>query len=616
MLNKKSIQALIIYVLKMKKVDKPGYQNLREKAEEVLKNKSAGTAYTQSEAEMLRLIHELEVHEIELKIQNEELLQAKEQAQRDAEKNTRLFDFAPSGYFILSKEGEIIDVNFSGRKMLGKARHSLKNSMFGFFISDDSKQIFNHFLTKSFESKITESCTVILSIENKIPVHCLLTGLADEKNENCLVNMVDISSIKQAEEKMKNLLNELTIANKEILFHNEEREKSAAELAIINKELEHSIQLNNEKNLFISILGHDLRNQFSGVLGFSELLQENIHLYTTAEIKDFINKIYTSGHKAYNLLEDILMWATTRSNKSNFNPQEMSFKDLCKKTIPILSQIADTKKIAISFNKRTDINFVADIEMLKTILRNLIYNAIKFTNINGSIKIKAKKNPGNVTISVSDDGIGIAPENLTKLFDTSQFNTTTGTAEETGTGLGLLLCKEFVEIHGGRIWVESEFGKGSVFSFTIPGKSKTIIENVVLDSDEVNRNDYLKVLIADDNELIRTVLGKMLTEYSNNILYAKSGDEAVETFRNNPDIDLIFIDFNMPGIDGYEATRIIRQISKKVIIIVETADTYSKVIEEFAGVVINDYFPKPFNKLYLDQLIRKHFNKGKSAWSA
>ena len=104
--------------------------------------------------------------------------------------------------------------------------------------------------------------------------------------------MIDISERKQAEENIKNTLTELTIANKEILFQSEERKKREEELVIINKELEHSIQLNNEKNLFISILGHDLRNQFSGVLGFSELLQENIHLYTTAEIKDFINKIY------------------------------------------------------------------------------------------------------------------------------------------------------------------------------------------------------------------------------------------------------------------------------------------------------------------------------------
>jgi two-component system sensor histidine kinase/response regulator len=106
--------------------------------------------------------------------------------------------------------------------------------------------------------------------------------------------------------------------------------------------------------------------------------------------------------------------------------------------------------------------------MLKTVLRNLVSNAIKFTNNGGAINITAEENPGNVTISVSDNGIGIKPNSLSKLFDISQIITTTGTAKETGTGLGLLLCKEFVEKHGGKIWVESEEGKGSDFKFTLP----------------------------------------------------------------------------------------------------------------------------------------------------
>ena len=106
--------------------------------------------------------------------------------------------------------------------------------------------------------------------------------------------------------------------------------------------------------------------------------------------------------------------------------------------------------------------------MLKAILRNIVSNAIKIYKQRWQIDIYSEKNPENVTITVSDNGIGIAPDNMTKLFDISQFNTTKGTAEETGTGLGLLLCKEFVEKHGGKIWVESEFGKGSDFNFTLP----------------------------------------------------------------------------------------------------------------------------------------------------
>jgi signal transduction histidine kinase len=162
------------------------------------------------------------------------------------------------------------------------------------------------------------------------------------------------------------------------------------------------------------------------------------------------------------------MWARTQQGKFPFKPQNLSFLDICKDILEILNPNAKAKNIAINYNAADGINILADIDMLKTVLRNLVANAIKFTNNGGSININAEVNSGNVTISVSDNGIGIKPDNLAKLFDISQVLTTIGTAKETGTGLGLLLCKEFVEKHGGRIWVESEIGKGSDFKFTLP----------------------------------------------------------------------------------------------------------------------------------------------------
>jgi signal transduction histidine kinase len=144
------------------------------------------------------------------------------------------------------------------------------------------------------------------------------------------------------------------------------------------------------------------------------------------------------------------------------------FRDICLDIFEILNSNANAKNITINYSAPDEINIFADIDMFKAVLRNLVSNAIKFTNNGGAININAEENSGNVTISVSDNGIGIKPHDLTKLFDISQVRTTTGTSEETGTGLGLLLCKEFVEKHGGKIWVESEVGKGSDFKFTLP----------------------------------------------------------------------------------------------------------------------------------------------------
>ena len=146
----------------------------------------------------------------------------------------------------------------------------------------------------------------------------------------------------------------------------------------------------------------------------------------------------------------------------------MNFTSICKDAVDALNPIAKAKNITINFSASDQINVFADIDMLNAVLRNLVSNAIKFTHTGGTIRITANQTESNTTISVSDNGIGIAPHNLIKLFEMSEVITTKGTAEETGTGLGLLLCKEFVEKHGGKIWVESELGKGSDFKFTLP----------------------------------------------------------------------------------------------------------------------------------------------------
>jgi signal transduction histidine kinase len=238
----------------------------------------------------------------------------------------------------------------------------------------------------------------------------------------------------------------------------------ARKIQQLNKQLE---KLNTDKDRFISILGHDLRSPFNALLGLSELLTENIRKYDIDEIENITNHINESAQNTYNLLYDLLMWARAESGKIPFEPQKLNFTNICKDILKILNPNADAKNITINHFASDEINIFADIDMLKTVLRNLVSNAIKFTNNGGQIDIYAEKNQANVTITIADNGIGIKPDDLTKLFDISQIHTTEGTASEKGTGLGLLLCKEFVEKHGGEIWVESKIGKGSDFKFTL-----------------------------------------------------------------------------------------------------------------------------------------------------
>jgi signal transduction histidine kinase len=186
-----------------------------------------------------------------------------------------------------------------------------------------------------------------------------------------------------------------------------------------------------------------------------------------------VNSISTSAQSTYTLLEDLLKWARAQSGNIPFEPRKVSFTEICKNIIELLGPNAASKNISINYLKSDDLVIFADIDMLKAVLRNLVSNAIKFTKSGGRIDISAKKNHSDITITISDSGIGIEPENLSKLFDISQIHTTPGTSQEKGTGLGLLLCKEFVEKHGGKIWAVSTYGKGSDFKFTVPLSSES-----------------------------------------------------------------------------------------------------------------------------------------------
>ncbi len=211
----------------MKNTDKKSDSaNLRHKAEEVLEKESAKTVSKLSEAEILKLVHELKVQQIELQLQNEELILAIS----DAQDAITLYDYAPAGYYILSKEGEIIKLNIVAAKMLGKERLYCIKSSFGFFVTGETRSIFNTFFDNVFQNKTLNSCDVTMLTNNGVQTYVNLTGIVSENGEQCYITAVNVSERKQAEKR-------LIIANNELLFQNEEKEKRAAELIVANKEL-------------------------------------------------------------------------------------------------------------------------------------------------------------------------------------------------------------------------------------------------------------------------------------------------------------------------------------------------------------------------------------------
>ena len=199
--------------------------------------------------------------------------------------------------------------------------------------------------------------------------------------------------------------------------------------------------------------------------------EEKLLLLNVDKVEIFVKQFNSTAKSTYKLLEDILMWVGAQQGKIPFKPHIIGFRDICLDILETLNPTARAKNISINYSASDEINLFADVDMLKTVLRNLVSNAIKFTNDGGTINIDAEENIENVTISVSDNGVGIAPDALKKLFDITEVLTTKGTAGETGTGLGTLLCKEIVDKHQGKIWVESTLGEGSKFFFTVPGET-------------------------------------------------------------------------------------------------------------------------------------------------
>ena len=242
------------------------------------------------------------------------------------------------------------------------------------------------------------------------------------------------------------------------------------------KEAENEIRLKNEelhklnavKDKLFSIIGHDLRSPFTTIMGFTDLLENNLRKYPLEEIEEMIGIIQNSARHTYKLLENLLNWAKTQTGQMHIYLEKISLNFIIQDVVYLSKAQAFKKNISINYLQKNELIVTTDENLLNTVLRNLVNNAIKFTNQNGIINISAIMKNDVVEISVSDNGIGLEDELKKNLFVDIIRQSQRGTNQEKGTGLGLTICKEFIEKLGGKIWVESEVGKGSTFYFTVP----------------------------------------------------------------------------------------------------------------------------------------------------
>jgi signal transduction histidine kinase len=226
--------------------------------------------------------------------------------------------------------------------------------------------------------------------------------------------------------------------------------------------------LNATKDKFFSIIAHDLKSPFNATMGYSTLLLEQIKLKDYDGIEEYAESIQKSSQRAMDLLKNLLEWSRSQTGRLAFHPDYIDMVLLINETTELLKDSAIQKSISMVKKLPASAKVFGDKDMINAILRNLISNAVKFTHPGGTIQLAAEQRPEEWVISVKDNGVGIRKNDLDKLFRIEETHSTYGTQNEVGTGLGLLLAKEFVTKHGGRIWVESEAGKGSTFFFTIP----------------------------------------------------------------------------------------------------------------------------------------------------
>lgn len=244
-----------------------------------------------------------------------------------------------------------------------------------------------------------------------------------------------------------------------------ERKEKEEQIKKYSKQLE---ELNKNKDKFISVLAHDLRGPFTPILGYTELLATSAEYLTYQEIKEYAHSLDVIVKNQFQLLENVLDWSRLEGNRLKIEPKELNLFDEVKKVLNLYQPIYSDKEIQIIEKVDPAYEIITDQHALNTILRNLISNAIKFTPRKGTIQIIASKENDGYKIKIIDSGIGIPEENLSKIFGGEFGFTTRGTNNEKGTGLGLTICKELVEKLGGKIWVESEVGKGSTFTIVIP----------------------------------------------------------------------------------------------------------------------------------------------------
>jgi PAS domain S-box-containing protein len=360
----------------------------------------------------------------------------------DAELFRLGFENANIGMCLVDLKGNLFKVNSQMASIFGYSTDELEQMNVNDIAHSESNTISTEFIQNATNGTISQTEFEKNYFHKDGSIICCLvrSSLIKDENHNPLFFISHIQDITDKKKAERTLLKQ-------------------------KKELQ---KLNSEKDKFFSIIAHDLINPFNSIINFSNLLEGHVKNKENDEIEEISKIIHRSSNRMMNLLVNLMEWSQSKTGRMDFAPTHFEMEDLINDAMLLFDETAKQKNIILQKSIELGKPILADRNMLFTVVRNLISNAIKYSNIDGVINITAKENKGVLDVSVSDNGVGMEYERIQKLFQLNEIYSTLGTEREKGTGLGLILCKDFIEKHNGKIWVESTINKGSVINFSIP----------------------------------------------------------------------------------------------------------------------------------------------------